>query len=112
MADVVKEEVLVSLRKVSQIQLDEICTSLNVIVADGKKTKKNAVMNAIQRYLSSEEVEDSDDEGLQVFQGLNEQLKTMLGTRQQKLRRRCSNKLPRILQLLSRLRFLKSRRLT
>ncbi len=82
MVDVVKEEVFVSLRSLSSAQLEEVCTSINVIVPEEKKTKKNAVMNAVQRYLSSEEIEDSEDEGLQVFQQLNEMLKKLLGPAQ------------------------------
>ena len=79
MADIEKEEVLVRLRKISMVQLEEICGTLQLTVGDQKKCKQKAMLNAVHRMLSSEEIEDSDDEGLEVFHNLNEQLKKMLG---------------------------------
>ena len=79
MADLEKEEVLMRLRKITPEQLEEICRILQVTVKDTKKNKQKATMNAVQRHLASEEIEDSEDEGLVIFQQLNEQLKKMLG---------------------------------
>ena len=75
-----KGEVLVALEKLHIVsQLEEICTHLNLVVPESKKDKVKASRNAIRRYLSSEELEDSADEGLEVFDKLNAILKQMVG---------------------------------
>ena len=84
MADIEKEDVLARLKRISLEQLEEICETLQLTVSDQKKCKKKAMMNAVQRHLASETIEDSEDEGLQVFQRLNEQLKNMLGEEEKK----------------------------
>ena len=70
----------VRLKSLTQVQLEEVATSLEIVVPEGKKSKQKATYNAIQRYLCSEDVEDREDDGLEVFQELNGQLKKMLGT--------------------------------
>ena len=80
MVDIEKGEVLVALEKLHIItQLEEVCTHLNLVVPESKKDKVKASQNAIRRYLSSEELEDSADEGLEIFQKLNVILKKMVG---------------------------------
>ena len=80
MVDIEKGEVLVALEKLHVItQLEEVCTHLNLVVPESKKDKVKASQNAIRRYLSSEELEDSADEGLEIFQKLNVILKKMVG---------------------------------
>ena len=47
MADIEKEEVLVRLRKISLVQLEEICGTLQLTVGDQKKCKQKAMLNAV-----------------------------------------------------------------
>ena len=67
MVDVVKDEVVARLQRLSLTQLEEVAGTLTVDVPAGKKQKLNAWVNAIRRYLSSEDIEDKEDEGLECF---------------------------------------------
>ena len=55
------------LPKLSEQNLIEVCEGQSVVVKDGKKEKKQAMRNAIRRFLCSEEVEELTDEGLSIF---------------------------------------------
>ena len=79
MVDVERDAVIAHLRLISLTQVGEICTALNLTIPETKKTSKRAMVNAVLRYLSSEEVEDADDEGLEIFQNMLRQLKEMVG---------------------------------
>ena len=61
--------------------LQEICTGLNVQVSLAKAGKLLAVRNVLVRYLSLEEVEDSDDAGLQMFQDVSAQIDAKVGSK-------------------------------
>ena len=79
MVDVERDAVIAHLRRISSTQVEEICTALQLVIPETKKNNKRAMVNAVARYLSSEEVEDTPDEGLELFQKLHKQMKEMLG---------------------------------
>lgn len=72
-----RKEVLEKLQQLAVNQLVEVCSSLGVTVAEAKKAKKESLFNAIIRYLSSEDIEDSDDGGMSIFLKLNDDLGKM-----------------------------------
>ena len=78
MDEVVRKEVMERLQQVGVGELLEIITGLSLTVADDKKTNKRALFNIVMRHLSSEAVEDAEDEGLATFLKLNDDLKEML----------------------------------
>ena len=78
MAELAKQEVLVLLPKLSEQDLTEVCTGLSLVMKDGKKEKKQAMRNAIRRYMCSEEMEELTDEGLSIFQKLKDNIEDML----------------------------------
>ena len=78
MAEKLRKEVVEKLHEVNLDQLKEICERLQLTIADKKKDNKVAVFNGIMRHLTSEEVEDSADEGMAAFLKLNDELKLML----------------------------------
>ena len=74
----VRDEAEALLRQLSEEQLTEVASSLSLTLKDGKKNKLVALRNLITRYLRSEDVEDSPDEGLDVYQKLKDQLLGMV----------------------------------
>ena len=75
MSDALEElrsEVLEGLQQVDVEALLLICSELTINIPDAKQTKKRAVANAIIRYLTSEDLEDLDDEGLSVLKKVDE----------------------------------------
>lgn len=80
MADLetVKGEVLQRLQLISPEQVEEVATGIDIEVPESNKTKKEALRNAVLRYLTSETLEDSEDEGAHIYLKLNDDLKSML----------------------------------
>ena len=74
----VKKDVLSKLGLISDDQLEEILTDLDLKVTAEKRKKGDAVFNAISRHLSSEDMEDLDDEGLSIFLKVLTKLDEML----------------------------------
>ena len=76
--DTVREEVLrmVSLLNVSQ--LAQSCVNLNIQVPPAKKDRRSALFNLVLRYLTSDEVEQEDDEGLDILRTFKRQVEDML----------------------------------
>ena len=74
----VKQSVLGMLQRLDEIQLLQVATSLSLTVKETKKNRKQAILNMILRHFSSEEIEDSQDEGLAVFTAMEEELKNLL----------------------------------
>ena len=63
-----KMNLVVELLRVAGTEhLTEVCGTLNLQVAPAKKDKRGPILKMILRHLSSEEVEDSDDGGLQLL---------------------------------------------
>lgn len=73
-----RREVVQRLSLLKDEQLEEVGTKLDVSVATSKKGKQGALLNSILRYLTSEAVEDLEDEGLSVFLKLNDEIAEML----------------------------------
>ena len=73
-----KREVLEKLYLVNADQVKEIATALDVKVADVRKSKPGALRNAVVRYMTSEVLEDLEDEGLSEFLKLNDILNELL----------------------------------
>ena len=78
MAKVVKNELLQLVPKLSELHLLDLCESENLQLTKTKKDRKSALGNLLIRHVTSEEMEDTDDEGLAVFQRLLDQMKDML----------------------------------
>ena len=77
-AEYVKAETLFVLQKLTEASLEQVCATQNITVNTGKKCRKVALKNALVRFMSSETLEDSDDEGLSVFTAILEQAKSFL----------------------------------
>ena len=71
MAEAAKSEVLQLVPKLSELQLLEITDNLSLKLTDKPKSdRKKALRNLLKRHIESSELEDSEDEGLAVFQKL------------------------------------------
>jgi hypothetical protein len=77
-ADKVRSEVIAGVRMLGVDQLVDCCEKLNLTVAETKKGIKKSVENIIMRHLTSETLEDSEDEGMAVFLMLNDHIKTLI----------------------------------
>ena len=75
MAEAAKDEVLRMVKLISQEQLEELCGKFDITVAEERRTKPKAYLNALSRFISSTDVEDMDDEGLDLFQEMIVELK-------------------------------------
>ena len=73
-----KEEAILLLGKLTELQLQEISTGFKLTVKAGKTGSKKALYNGIVRFLASEEVEESEDEGLELFTKLRDDVKALL----------------------------------
>ncbi len=78
MAEMLKAKVLFELQSLTEEQLEQICGTQNVTITGGKKSKIVALRNAMIRYLSSEEVEDSEDEGFALFNAVHEEVEKLI----------------------------------
>ena len=76
----VRAEVMNGLQLLTVEQLEEGCTSLGLPVAQKKKSKFDAVLNVVLRHLTSEDLEELEDEGqsVSVLLALNDQIKTTI----------------------------------
>ena len=74
----VKKDVLSKLGLIDEDQLEEILTDLDLTLSTEKRKKSDAVFNAINRHLSSEAVEDLEDEGLSIFLKVQTKLDEMV----------------------------------
>ena len=78
MAGVGKIELLHLVPKLSELQLLEITDGLNLKLTKKKKERKEALQNLLVRHITSEEVEDSEDEGLELYNTLLAQVKELV----------------------------------
>ena len=63
------------------VELAAICGTLQITIPPAKLGKKSLIYNLVSRYINSEDVEDSDDQGLALFTQLDVELKTLLSIR-------------------------------
>jgi hypothetical protein len=78
-----KDDVLQQLRFLEASELAEICTSSNIVIPPTKTGNRNAIHTLIMRHINSEAVEDSTDQGLQLFTEMDTQLKQILSNREE-----------------------------
>ena len=78
MAGVVKTELLNLVPKLTELQLLEITDGLSLKLSKKKKERKEALQNLLVRHITSEEFEDSDDEGLALYTKLLAQVKELV----------------------------------
>ena len=81
--EVAREEVLTMLPELSETQLDEVVTGLTLTVKEvkGKASRKSVLLNTVRRYITSEEMDDQEDQGLAMLGQLHEELEKKLSTR-------------------------------
>ena len=71
-----KREALQQLQLVEdEKELTEVCGLLDITIPTAKAGNAQKLFTLIMRYLNSEEVEDSADQGMQVFTDLTSHLK-------------------------------------
>ena len=78
MAGIVKTELLHLVPKLTELQLLEITDGLKLKLSKPKKERKEALQNLLVRHITSEEVEDSDDEGFALYTTLLAQIKELV----------------------------------
>ena len=77
--DAVRESLLEQLQQVKEVRdLQEMCNGLGVVIPLAKQGKLSAVRSLLLRHLTSAEMEGKDDEGLEVFQDVLQQVQTKL----------------------------------
>ena len=83
MADwgVVKDSVLQQLRFLDADELAELCTASNITIPPNKEGNRNAIHTIVLRHINSEDVEDSNDQGLGLFTLMDDELKRLLAAR-------------------------------
>ena len=74
----VKDLTLNLIKDLDIAQLLQVAESLQLEVKEEKKSRKEAIQNVILRHLSSENVEDSADEGLALYKQVSEQVSGIL----------------------------------
>ena len=63
----IKDDVLDKLSQLNIAELSEICTAIQLTVPESKKTKRLTIYRAVVKHLSSSEVEESADNGEELF---------------------------------------------
>ena len=76
-----KESVLQQLNLLNCEELGALCGTLKITIPATKLGKRSLTFNLVSRYINSEEIEDSDDQGLAIFTGIDDQLKEMISKR-------------------------------
>ena len=78
MAEALKQEALGLVQQLTELQLLEVCAGLDLKYNEGKADRKKAMKSCLNRYLVSEELEDSADEGVAVFEKLIAEMKALV----------------------------------
>ena len=78
--EVAMEEILEMLPGLIEQDLEEVVTGLTLDVKStkGKGSRKSLLLNTIRRYITSEEVEDEEDQGLEMMGKLHTDIETRL----------------------------------
>ena len=77
MAEAARDEVIGMVKVLSHDDVVKVCEKFSVVVEETRKTKPKAFINAFNRFVCSTEVEDMDDEGLDLFQKMMVEMKSM-----------------------------------
>ena len=78
MAEAAKEEVLLLVPRLTELQLLEVTAGIDLKLTKTKKDRKAALQNLLIRHISSEEVEEQEDEGLALFRDLASQMRELI----------------------------------
>ncbi len=76
--EVLLESVLDQLKSCSVAQLGEVCLVLELVIPLNKTGKQAPIRNMIRNHLTRDEVEASEDQGLQLITSVDTRLKTLL----------------------------------
>ena len=79
----VKALTLGLIKELNETQLVTIAESLSLTVKEEKKSKLEAMRNLIHRHLTSEDIEDSPDEGLDLYKKVAEEVSAILDAQYQ-----------------------------
>ena len=80
--DEVRDNLLEKLQTLKDVNdLKEICGGLSVSIPLAKQGKVSAIRSLLVRYLTSETIEESDDEGLALYQDVLKQVETRLAAK-------------------------------
>ncbi len=72
--EVAREEVLEMLPSLTEQDLEEVTTGLELEIKEskgGKASKKSILLNLLRRHITSEEVENQEDQGMEMFSKLH-----------------------------------------
>ena len=78
MAEAAKEEVLLLVPRLTELQLLEVTAGIDLKLTKTKKDRKAALQNLLIRHISSEEVEEQEDEGLALFRAVATQMRELI----------------------------------
>lgn len=73
-----KREVVQRLSLLRRADLEQVAERLEVQVPEARREREGALLNAVLRHLTSEDIEDLPDEGLELFTTLNAQMEEIL----------------------------------
>ena len=76
-----KDDVIQQLRFLNVNELTEFCTTSNVTIPPSKAGNRDKIHTHVMRHINSETVEDSADQGLELFTDMDTELKRLLGLR-------------------------------
>lgn len=83
--EAVRESLFEKLQMLKEVtDLQEVCNGLSVNIPPAKLGKISAVRTLLLRYLTSEDIEGRDDQGLAIFEDLIKQVQGMLDARKPK----------------------------
>ena len=76
--EAVKREVVQRLSLLRRPDLEQVAERLEVQVPEARREREGALLNAVLRHLTSEDIEDLPDEGLELFTALNAQMEEII----------------------------------
>ena len=76
-----KTEVIQQLLLLDNNELTAVCVAESIVIPPAKKDDKSAILNLLLGHVSREEVDNSEDRGLQLFEGMDTQIKGILSKR-------------------------------
>ena len=79
MDEVLLESVLDQLKECSVAQLGEVCVTLDLQIPPTKAGKEGPIKNIIRNHLTSEDIEESEDNGLALLKAVEKRLNELVG---------------------------------
>ena len=81
MDEVLLESILDKLKACSVAQLGEVCVTLDIQIPPTKTGKQGPIKNIIRNHLTSEDIEESEDNGLALLKAVEKRLNELVGTK-------------------------------